>query len=491
MEDVPIELDATDAAPRDPAGLDRTATVAGRPRRDPGDPDDAGSVLGPGTRLAHFRIERRLGEGGMGQVWLATDLALDRPVAIKMLLAGVGGDADRRRRLIREARAQARLVHPHVCHIYFIGEEDGRVFFAMEYVEGETLAQRLERGPLPPDQALEFARQAAMGLRAADAAGFTHRDIKPSNLMIDRHGVLKVMDFGLVSAAAAELEAAGGSGGDHGPVAASAMVGTPLYMAPEQGRGEVVDRRADIYALGATLHHMIAGAPPFVGETAAELLSRHESSDRPRLTVAATARRRAGLADSVVARMMAKRPADRYQDYDELIAALDQASTRRTRPAGIAVRLAAAFLDLMVVGLLTLPVTALFDEIDSNVWVLAVALLAYPAAIARWGATPGRALLDLEVIPQRGAGRVGFAQAALRFLACFGPMALGIGVSAVGDAAAVPVVDNVGEVMVAAGAVYLAIEAVRMAVRSVDKRTAWDLIAGTRVCYRRSREERA
>ena len=330
-------LGAGTAAPR----VDATATAAGR-RHDLG-----AYPIGPGTRLAHFEIVRPLGHGGMGEVYLATDLALDRPVAIKVLPAALARDAGRRERMIREARAQARLNHPNVAHIYFIGEDLGQLFFAMEYVEGETLAQRLERGPLPTDVALELARQAALGLREAHRHGFTHRDIKPSNLMIDQHGLVKVMDFGLVTATwDADADALDGGAAP----AASALVGTPLYMAPEQGQGKAVDHRADIYALGATLHHMIAGAPPFAGGSAAELLSMHETAPRASLVGRRVRRRVAGLADEAIARMMAKRPADRPASYDLLIAELDRANPVRSRPTGLWPRLVAALTKTIRLG---------------------------------------------------------------------------------------------------------------------------------------------
>jgi uncharacterized RDD family membrane protein YckC len=470
-----------------PLELDRTETAAGGPRAIAA---AAGSAVGPGTRLAHFRIERLLGQGGMGQVWLATDLALDRPVALKLLPGETAGDRDRRDRLVREARAQARLVHPNVCHIYFIGEDEGRMFFAMEYVEGETLAQRLERGPLPPDEAVELTRMAALGLRAADEAGFTHRDIKPSNLMIDRHGMLKVMDFGLVSSSPGDVVEVDGA-----PVAASALVGTPLYMAPEQGRGEAVDRRADIYALGATLHHMIGGAPPFTGDSAAQLLSRHETAVRPRLTeTTGKVRRSATLADDVIARMMAKRAADRFQSYDELVDALDRASTRRTRPAGMSVRGVAAFADLMFSLLIVSPLIVLLPGFQENLWVLMVWLLLYPYALSRWGTTPGRALLDLEVISERSNGRrdgrVGFLQAVQRFLAEYGVFVAGAGITDLGrvvgnewikDGAAVPAI---------LGAIYMGTTVLVTATRSIDKRTLWDQASDTRTCYRRPADAR-
>src|SRR4029079_17629232 len=158
-----------------------------------------GSELAAGQQLGHFRIERPLGARRMGEVYLATDLALDRPVAIKVLPSAVARDPARRDRLIREARAQARITHPHVGHIYFLGEEAGRLYFAMEYVAGETLAARLAAGPLPVDDALSVVRSAALGLREARRHGITHRDIKPANLMVDGHGMVKLLDFGLAA----------------------------------------------------------------------------------------------------------------------------------------------------------------------------------------------------------------------------------------------------------------------------------------------------
>jgi uncharacterized RDD family membrane protein YckC len=486
MSAVPLELDATlrpesassgASGGADPAPLDQTVTAAGSARARAGHAEGA---VGPGTRLAHFRIEKLLGQGGMGQVWLATDLALDRPVALKLLPAETAGNRDRRERLVREARSQARLMHSNVCHIYFIGEEEGVMFFAMEYVEGETLAQRLERGPLPADEALELARQAALGLRAADEAGFTHRDVKPSNLMIDRHGVLKVMDFGLVSSSPGMIE-------DGASVAASALVGTPLYMAPEQGRGEAVDRRADIYALGATLHHMIGGVPPFSGDSAAQLRSRHETAVRPRLTQTERTKRSATLADDVIAKMMAKRAIDRYQTYDELVAALDRASTARTRPAGMSVRAVAAFLDLMIALIIAAPIIIALPDIEENLWVLAVWILVYPFALARWGATPGRALFDLEVINDRDSGRITFFQGALRFLAEYGAIVAGGALGDIGRLIGNEWVRDGANVPVAIGVAYVALSALVAGTRSIDKRTPWERASGTRTCYRRAR----
>ena len=264
-----------------------------------------------GECYAHFRIERPIGHGGMGAVYLATDVALDRSVALKVLGREISDDPLSRDRFVREARAQARINHPNICHIYFIGEQHGRLFFAMELVEGESLQQRIDRtGPLALREAVELARMAAAGLAEAQKYGFTHRDVKPSNLLLDKHGVLKVADFGLVDTTAR----------DDGDERSGAIVGTPRYMAPEQARGEPVDFRADMYALGVTLHHLVDGAPPFAGETTTALLAQHAAETRPRF-----ARQASSALEALCDRLMAKQPAERFGSYEELLASLERA----------------------------------------------------------------------------------------------------------------------------------------------------------------------
>jgi serine/threonine-protein kinase len=248
----------------------------------------------------------------MGEVYLATDVALDRSVAVKVLGRDIGDDAAARDRFVREARAQARINHPNICHIYFIGEQHGRLFFAMELVEGENLQQRIDRlGALPCSEAVELARMAAAGLAEAQRHGFTHRDVKPSNLLLDRHGVLKVADFGLVD------------GSPRGDAVSTAIVGTPRYMAPEQSRGEPVDFRADMYALGVTLHHLVAGVPPFDGLTLPALVAQHREAIRPRFAGGA---RDLGRIEALCDRLMAKQPGDRFPSYAELLVSLERAA---------------------------------------------------------------------------------------------------------------------------------------------------------------------
>ena len=325
----------------------------------------------------------------MGEVYLATDPALDRPVAIKVLPAGTRSDAARDR-LIREARAQARVLHPNVAHIYFIGEDGDRLYFAMEFLAGKTLADRLASGPLPVDDALAVIRAAVLGLREAHRSGFTHRDVKPSNLMVDAHGVVKVLDFGLVAANAGLS--------DDGPVEQTSLAGTPLYMAPEQARGEAIDLRADIYALGATLFHLISGKPPFVGDTAAELMTQHASADRPTLPRGANKRVAITALDGLIARMMAPAAADRFASYDELLRAIDLVSSQHTRPAGVLVRVFATGLDVIVASLL-LGLVALAVPVGDASWAAGAMFGVYTAIALGWRATTlGKAMFELDVV---------------------------------------------------------------------------------------------
>jgi serine/threonine-protein kinase len=187
----------------------------------------------------------------MATVDLAHDVELERPVALKRLAENLARDKDLRRRFLREARLAARLAHPNVVRVFDVGEEDGRPFIAMEYVEGETLAELVaRRGPLPAAEAAELGMQMCAGLAAAHAAGFVHRDVKPQNLLLSTDGVLKLGDFGI----------AVGHDGTRLTVAGT-VLGTAGYLAPEQARGEEVTAAADIYAVGAVLYELLTGEP--------------------------------------------------------------------------------------------------------------------------------------------------------------------------------------------------------------------------------------
>jgi serine/threonine protein kinase len=430
-----------------------------------------------GRNFAHFRVEGRLGSGGMGEVYTATDLALDRKVALKFLGREVAGSPQLRERFLREARAQARLNHPNVGHIYYVGEEGGQLFFAMELIEGQSLQGRLDRDQkVPPGEALELCRQAALGLREAHRHGFTHRDIKPSNLMLDRHGAVKIVDFGIVKQAPEEGKEVGLTQEKGGT-----LLGTPHYMAPEQARGDRVDFRADIYSLGATLHHLVAGTPPFDGDTALQVVARHLSDPRPRLTAKRRFRRPPSdaLADDLIERMMAKRPDDRFASYDDLLATMERLSPTFTRPAGFWVRALAFGLDFLVALLLTLPIEMLLGG-NSDDFVLLVGAIYSIVTHARWGRTIGKAALDLEVVPWERAGRLGFLTAAKRFLFQCGLTYLLFGAGWLLEFNGLPG----GE---AAGLLGLGLPIINglVSVFSPGKRTFWDRHSGTLVRYRR------
>ena len=453
---VPVEIDDTAVA--------NTATLAAPPpsQRAPND------ALPEGLRLGHFRIDKKLGAGGMGEVYLATDVALDRPVAIKVLPSGVTSGAARER-LIREARAQARIQHPNVAHIYFIGEEDGRLYFAMEYLAGKTLADRAAAGPLSVEDALDAIRAAALGLREAQRSGFTHRDVKPSNLMSDAHGIVKVLDFGLV---AAVPEAASG------PVEQTSLAGTPLYMAPEQAKGQAIDLRADVYALGATLFHLVSGRPPFVADSVDELLSMHATALRPGIPKKGHARTEITAVDALIARMMAPDPADRFQTYDELLRELDLVSSRYTRPAGAWARSIATAIDLIVVTLLAVLVTLPFGrgaDIDGATG-NALAFVYATVLISRWGTTAGKALLELQVVSISNGDKPSLTQTFVREVILFGPTV------AMSFAGHVLDVDLAIPTMIVFGLTVLAL--FHAAWRVPGKRAPWDRVAGTQVRYR-------
>ncbi len=473
------ELDHTQ--PAEDRGFERTATQA------PGAPPAAptAGALAEGMRLGHFRIDRMLGAGGMGEVYLATDLALDRPVAIKVLPSSAASGSARER-LIKEARAQARVHHPHVAHIYFIGEEDGRLYFAMEYVTGKTLAERVAEGPLPVEDALSVMRAAVLGLREAQRSGFTHRDVKPSNLMLDGHGVLKVLDFGLAAGAPDEVT--------EGPVAQTTLAGTPLYMAPEQARGEAIDFRADIYALGATLYHLVSGRPPFVADSVDQLITMHATAARPSVPRGTNPRTTITAIDALIARMMAPRPEDRFASYEELLRAIELASLQYTRPAGFWVRSVATLVDLTIAALLlgivqiARELTGLGNaDISMDQFGLVIAAFYRSFALARWGTTAGKSLLELEVVSVATSGRPSLAQALRRelFLVAF-PVSFAW-MEFVIEKLDLPLPANLfGGLAIAATVGFIAL-LLHAALRVPGKRAPWDRLSGTMVRYRTTR----
>jgi len=267
-----------------------------------------------GFRLGSYAILDLLGRGGMGAVYLAEHLSLQRKVAIKVLITGKNDD----QRLAleafqQEARSVAALDHPNIVRIFDVAAHNDTPFLVMEYVEGESLQQLLERsGPISYPVASEYIAQVAAGLQHAHERGFIHRDIKPANLMRDRNGTIKILDMGLARATTPE----NGSGSrDSGEVA-----GTADFIAPEQGMNLATDSRADIYALGATFFTLIAGKPPFEGDTPFQKLLQHQLKT-PQTLTSINSIVPVEVSD-VVAKMLEKKPDDRYQTPAEVIAAL-------------------------------------------------------------------------------------------------------------------------------------------------------------------------
>jgi serine/threonine-protein kinase len=263
--------------------------------------------------MGPYEIRGIIGTGGMGVVYQGWDERLGRSVAVKTLKPELAKEPAFCERFVREARAVASLSHPNVTQIYYIGEEEGRPFFAMEFLEGKPLDALLrEEGKLASSRAIELIRQAAVGLRAAAARGVIHRDIKPSNLVLTKEGVLKVTDFGLAKMVVA----------DSGLTLAGEVLGSPNYLAPEQASGAAADLRSDIYSLGATLYELLTGRPPFEGPTPVSIILKHVREPlrsprqfSPELPVPLV---------TLTQRMLAKRPEDRPKDYDTLLRDMDR-----------------------------------------------------------------------------------------------------------------------------------------------------------------------
>jgi serine/threonine protein kinase len=239
------------------------------------DPPSGTGDLPPKTQLGLYRIEERLGAGGMGIVYRATDTKLERSVALKLIRPELLQD-DGLSRFAREARLLAALTHPHVAAIYGMEESGGTPFLVLEYVSGPTLAERLRRGPLPLREAIGLARQLCEALEAAHAKGIIHRDLKPANIKVSGSGEVKVLDFGLAKSVRPHHVAAAGDITETMTSTLSgerAIIGTAAYMSPEQAVGKEVDSRTDIWAFGCVLYEALCGRHAFAGETVAEILA--------------------------------------------------------------------------------------------------------------------------------------------------------------------------------------------------------------------------
>ena len=273
--------------------------------------------LEPGARFAGCRIEAVAGRGGMGVVYRATELALGRPVALKVVAPARAADPTFGERFGREARLAAAIEHPNVVPVYAAGEEDGRLFLVMRHVEGTDLHRLLrDEGRLAPARAAAIVEQVAAGLDAAHAAGLVHRDVKPANVLIGLAGGREhvyLTDFGLTVEAASDTRL----------TTTGQWIGTVDFMSPEQLRGQPVDARADVYALGAVLHAALTGEPPFRRATAPDTIAAHLSAPPPRPSAVAGVD---AAFDAVVGRALAKRPEDRYPSAGDLARAAGAAA---------------------------------------------------------------------------------------------------------------------------------------------------------------------
>ena len=274
-----------------------------------------------GREMGSYKVLSLLGTGGMGEVYLAQDRKLDRKVALKVLPEEMQRDETARRRLLHEAKSAAALDNPYVCNIFEIGEAEDKDFISMEYVQGETLKDKLAEGPLALRETLQLAAEISEALEEAHKQGIVHRDLKPSNIMLTPQGHAKVMDFGL----AKQLISAEGVGDQEQTLSANltktgTTLGTLAYMSPEQLRGEEVDTRSDVFSFGVLLYEMIAGVNPFLKpqrmETASAIL-RDEPS--PLSTWAPEVPERL---EQIVKEMLAKQADGRYQSSRELLADL-------------------------------------------------------------------------------------------------------------------------------------------------------------------------
>jgi serine/threonine protein kinase len=269
----------------------------------------------PGRTLGPYEVRTLIGAGGMGNVYLAEDSRLGRKVALKVLSSELLDDSQFRARFLREARSLSRLSHPHICVLHDIGNQDGIDFLVMEHVEGETLADRLKRGPVPLDQALRYAIEIADALDAAHRQGITHRDLKPANVMLTKSGA-KLLDFGLAKMKSkTSVENAVAQTSD--PTTGGMILGTLPYMAPEQLEGKETDARTDIFAFGAVLYETITGQKPFQGESQASLLAAILEHDPPPMSRVQPITPAA--LDRVVQICMAKDPDDRWQTAREVL----------------------------------------------------------------------------------------------------------------------------------------------------------------------------
>ena len=277
-----------------------------------------------GTTFSDFVVERKIGKGAMGIVYLGRQISLERPVALKTLKHSVAGNENFIRRFTREAQTAAQIIHNNIVQIYYVGSEDETFFIAMEYVDGKTVRQVInEQKIIPEDQAVDIVFQASLGLQRAHRMNILHRDIKPDNLILNKQGEVKLADFGL-ALDLGELKKG---------VNPAKIEGSPHYMSPEQAMRGEVSFSSDIYSLGATLYHMVTSSPPFTGNSPAAIIAKHVT-DYPRSPRELNPNLSKEVCQ-IIHKMMAKRPEERYSGMEDVIDHLRRMSdNRKTDPPG-------------------------------------------------------------------------------------------------------------------------------------------------------------
>jgi len=278
-----------------------------------------------GKQIAHYKILALVGEGGMASVYKARNLRLNKIVALKILPQSFVREnpafADR---FIREARSAAQLEHPNVVSVYFVGMEEGHYFIEMQFVDGPTVREIIRsQGKMDIAEATRIIIEAAKALAAAHEKGIIHRDVKPDNIMLSKDGSVKVADFGLAKLIDAEGE----------QFAQGRVIGTPFYMSPEQCQGKTTDARSDIYSLGATYFHMLAGRPPFTGEDKAAIIRKHVNDPLP--SIRSLREDVPQEVENIINKMMAKNPDERYQNCAELIEDLQKVAATMAAPVAV------------------------------------------------------------------------------------------------------------------------------------------------------------
>src|SRR5947209_18631723 len=347
-------------------------------------------MLTVGTKLGPYELLALAGAGGMGEVYRARDTRLDRVVAIKVLPEHLSSSGKFRERFEREARAISSLKHPNICTLYDVGHQDGIDYLVLEYLEGESLADRLHRGPLPMPQVLAYGIQIADALERAHRQGVVHRDLKPGNVMVTKDGV-KLLDFGLAKPMAGAALASSALGAmtasqHHKPLTAEGtIVGTFQYMAPEQLEGKDADPRSDLFAFGCVLYEMAAGKRPFDGKTQASVVASILASDPP--PISSLQPLTPPAFERVVKTCLAKDPEERWQTGHDVKLQLKWIAEGGSQ-AGVAA-----------------PVAARRKHRERTAWLVAAVMgvMASGAAAAYWVATskPQRVVVSSILLPEK------------------------------------------------------------------------------------------